>query len=278
MLAQQSEKSHRERDRLSIILAVMLISATLFRFVELPTFSLGVRQIFGSPLNLALGGDWLLAMLMMGLIATGTLSLMRDHPDFESRERRLIFTLFTPTLGALLASLLLIRASTWPTWLGTLMASGFFIGLLIHLSYRALSPSHAGYPSARVMLNISDYLMGFVLFSLILIEQGRMLVTGPIIFLLSGVLACDLLSASGAPAKRVLLFGAIIALQISELTWVLGYWRISAWTAATLLTLGLYLWSGVGYQYLLSRLTRRVVIEFTIVAALMLVLVLWIRP
>ena len=73
------------------------------------------------------------------------------------------------------------------------------------------------------MLNISDYLMGFVLFSLILIEQGRMLVTGPIIFLLSGVLACDLLSASGAPAKRVLLFGAIIALQISELTWVLGF-------------------------------------------------------
>ena len=63
---------------------------------------------------------------------------------------------------------------------------------------------------------------------------------------------------------------------------MLGYWRISAWTAATLLTLGLifclYLWSGVGYQYLLSRLTRRVVIEFTIVAALMLVLVLWIRP
>ena len=278
MLAPQQETQHTERDRLSILLAVTLSSATLFRFVELPTLAWGVRRIFGSPLSFSLGGNLLLTILMMGLIATGTLSLMQDHPLRETQERPLIFSLITPTIGALLASLLLIRADSWPIWLVTLLSGGLLVGILVHLSYRALSPESPSYPSARTLLNIADYLMGFTLFSLVLREQGRALITGPVILILSGLLALDLLSASGVKPGAVVLFGGIIALLESEMAWVLGYWPISSWTSATMLTLGLYLWSGLGYQYLLGRLTRQVILEFIVVAVLMFVLVLWIRP
>jgi hypothetical protein len=237
-----------------------------------------VRHILGSPLQLSFGGDWLLTLLMVGLVATGTFSLIQSHPLHESQERLLIFSMITPTLGTLLASMLLIRATSWPVWLVTLLIGGVLIGLLMHLSYRAFSPDSPGYTSARTLLNIADYLLGFALTSIILREQGRALITGPAMLTLIGLLACDLLSASGAKWTKVLLFSGIIALLVSEMAWVLGYWPVSTWTAATMLTLALYLLSGLSYQYLLGQMTRRVLLEFGIVAMIMFVLVIWIRP
>ncbi len=276
MLIQKTQ--HAERDQLSILLAVTLLSATLFRFVELPTFTWGIPHILGSPLNFALGGDWLLSLLMMGLVATGALTIMQNNPLRGSQERQLIFSLITPTLGALLTALLLIRATSWSAWLVTLLFGGVLIGLLVRLSYAAFSPNNAHYPSARTMLNILDYLIGFLIFSLFLQRQERALVTAPTIFVMTGMLALELLSASGVKWRPILLFSGIIALLESEFVWIFGYWSISSWTTATLLTLGLYILTGVAYQHLLNRLTRQIVIEFALVTLFMFLMVLWIRP
>jgi hypothetical protein len=267
-----------ERGKLSILLAVILSSVTLFRFVELPTLNWGALQVFGSPLGFTFGGEVLLSLLVVGLVATGTLSIVQDHPDRDQGERPLVFALITPSIGALLVSILLLQASTWPLWLASLILGGASIGILVHLSYQAVSPRGPAYPGARTLLNVVDYLMGFVLFSLSLGQMGRALVTAPSILVLSGLLAVDLLSASGAKTGRVLLFSATIGLLESQLAWILGYWPISTWTAATLLTLGLYVWSGIGYQVLLDRLTQRIVVEFLVIGLLMMVLVLVIRP
>jgi hypothetical protein len=278
MVTSSWESQNPERERLSVILAATLASATLFRFVELPSLAWGMRRILGSPLQITFSEDWLLTLLMVGLIATGTFSLVQSHPLYESQERLLIFSLITPTLGTLLTAMLLIRATSWPIWLITLLIGGVLIGLLMHLSYRAFSPESPGYTSARTLLNIADYLLGFALASIILLEQERALITGPAMLALMGLLACDLLSASGVKWTRVLLYSGIVALLVSEIAWVLGYWPVSTWTAATMLTLALYLLSGLSYQYLLGQMTRRVLFEFSIVAMIMFILVLWIRP
>lgn len=272
------ERSRPERGKLSIVLAVTLSSITLFRFVELPTLSGGALQILGSPLGITFDGGALLTLLVIGLVATGTLSILQDHPYRDSQERPLIFALITPALGALLISLLLIRAATWPVWMVSLILGGIAIGVLVQLSYQALSPQSPGYPVARTLLNIIDYLMGFTLFSLLLSRQGRALITAPGIFLLSSMLASEILSSTGTEPGRMLLYSAAIGLLESELAWVLGYWPISSWTAATMLTLGLYIWSGIGYQHLLDRLTRQIIAEFIVIGLLMFILVLWIRP
>ncbi len=71
----------------------------------------------------------------------------------------------------------------------------------------------------------------------------------PLVFVLSGLLALDLQECTAPHWHRV-------ALQRydrgsgRELAWILGCWPISTWTAATVLTLGLYIWGGIGYQYL----------------------------
>ena len=267
-----------ERDRLSILLAVTLTGATLFRFVELPTFSWSVRRIFGSPLGFNLGGDWLLSLLMMGLVASGTFSLLRAHPQQASKERPILFSLITPTFGALFASLLLIRAASWPIWLGSLVLTGLLIGLLVHLTYAAFSVEAQGYVSARTLLNMAVYLLGFLLFSMVFEGRERALVRGPLIFILSGLWSLDLLSSSGAEIRSVALFSSVIAVLSSELSWVLGYWPVSSWAAAILLSLWLYLGTGLSYQYLLGKLRLQIWIEFVVLALAVFILVLVIRP
>jgi hypothetical protein len=272
------ERSRPERGKLSIVLAVTLSSITLFRFVELPTLTGGALQVLGSPLGITFDGGALLAVLVVGLVATGTLSILRDHPYHESHERPLIFALITPALGALLIAIVLIRAATWPIWLVSLLLGGIAIGILVRFSYQALSPRSPAYPAARTLLNIIDYLLGFTLLSLILSRQGRALITAPSVFLLSSMLATEILSSTAVHSRRVMLYSGAIGLLESELAWVLGYWPISPWTAATILTLGLYIWSGIGYQHLLGRLDRQIITEFIVIGLLMLILVLWIRP
>jgi hypothetical protein len=203
---------------------------------------------------------------------------MQAHVDEGLLERPLLFSLITPTLGALLASLLLMRAASWPVWLGSLVLSGLVGGLLVHFSYRVVFLERSGYATTRTLLNVADYLFGFALFGLTLGARERALVTGPVILLLSGILALDLLSTSGADVRSVFLFAGLIALIESELAWVLSYWPISNWGAATVLTLGLYVGSGLGYQHLLERLNRRMLLEFGLLALAVFGLILVIRP
>ncbi len=279
MLAQSQRKQPvLERGRFSILLAVTLTGATFFRFVELPTFSWSVRRILGSPLGFTLGGNWLLPFMMIGLVASGTFSLLRSHPYPETRERAVGFSLIAPALGALLTSLLLIRAVTWPIWLGSLVLGGVLTGGLVHLTCRVVSLQQQGYAGARTLLNLAGYLLGFVLFGIAMRTPERALVTGPIIMSLSGLLALDLLSASGVSTRSVLLFSGIIALLEGELVWVLGYWPISAWTAAVLLTLGLYVGIGVSYQHLLGKLTWHILVEFATLSLIVFILTLALKP
>lgn len=278
MFTATPETQHTERDQLSVLLAVTLFCAALFRFVELPTFTWGIPHILGSPLGFSLTGDWMLVILMTGLVVTGTLSIMQSHPLHKEQERSIIFSLITPSMGALLGSLFLIRATTWSAWLGTLVMAGMFIGVLVHFSYRAISPDSTGYAASRTILNVADYLICFVLFGLILRSQGRALILAPTTFIITSLLALDLLSAAGTKSGGILLFGVILGFLESEWVWVLGYWPVSEWTAAASLTLILYLLNGILYQYLLKRLTQRVIWEFAVVTLCVLMMVLWLKP
>ena len=278
MTQMNRDRLRPEQGRLSILLALTLCSVTLFRFVELPTLNWGVLSVLGSPLGITFGGEVLLVTLVVGLVATGTLTVIQTHPRRERSERPLLFSLITPALGGLLFALLLIQAAAWPLWLGALILGGIVIGFLVHLSYRVLVPEDPGYPAARSLLNVIDYLVGFTLFSLILNEQGRALVTGPAVLILAGLLSLDLLSSSGVESRRIMPYAGALALLISELAWVIGYWLTAPWTAATVLTLVLYVGIGLSYQHLLGQLTRKVALEFAGVGLLMFVLVLWIHP
>lgn len=264
--------------KLSVLLAVMLLSVALFRIVELPALSWGVFQVFGSPLGLRVGGQALLMLLVAGLIFTGTLAIVQEHPLASQRVRPLVFSLITPTMGSLVASVLLTQASTWALWLLAFIAAGIVVGGLVYLSYQSVAVEARGYTFARAVLNVVDYVAGFVLLSVILEQQGRALITAPAVALLSGLWIAELLSVTGASLKRVMLYSGAAALLEAEFVWMLAYSRLSPWGMAALLSIVVYVWVGISYQHLLERLNRRVIFEFVGVGMLMTLAVLLLAP
>jgi len=267
-----------DRNRLSVLVAVLLLGSVLFRFIELPeqTWSL---QPLGSPLEIHITGTWLLTALMVGLVCTGTNLILHDHLHLkEYRGRPVYVSWILPGIVAGLSAYLLSQISAWPLWLGGLLIAGVGISLVISAEYTAISPEDPGYATARLILNMLAYVLAFALFAIIYHTRTRSLVTATLTSFTAALLALDLLSVADAEFRRVILFAGIVGLIVGESTWALNYWQISAWAGGLFLLLIFYFSANVAHQHLLERLSASTLVEFAIVAIIVLVIVLLRAP
>ncbi len=216
----------------------------------------------------------MLALLMMALIATGTYAFLDEgHPEQKHR----LIALIPPTLTALASALILTHATSWPLWIGYLVATGTILGIVLALTDRAADPAADAYAGARAALNLVDDFLAFGLYIAILAAEERAFITAPLIFALTFLISLDLLAPTDASLSTITLFAATTALITSELAWVLSYWPVTPTTAAAMLTGLLYLLNGIAYQDLLGKLKRRIVLEFTLFALLFILLILYVR-
>ena len=265
-------------NRLSVLIAMLLLGSLIFRFIELPE-QVWTLEPLGSPLEIHVTGTWLLATLMVGLVCTGTNLILHDHPHLEVYPGRPVYVSWIlPGVMAGLSAYLLASASAWPLWIGMLILVGVGISLAISAEYTAISPNAHGYPLARLALNVLAYLLAFVLFTIIYHSRTRSLVTATLTLLAAVLLALDLLSVADVQFRRVLLFASIAGLVTGESTWALNYWQVSAWTGGLFLLLIFYIATNVAHQYLLERLSRSVLAEFAAVAIIVLTIVLLRAP
>jgi hypothetical protein len=263
-----------DRNRLSVLVAVLLLGSLLFRFIELPEHTWKLEPL-GSPLEIHVTGTWLLTTLMIGLVCTGTNLVLHDHPHLGEQSGRPIYIAWIlPGVMAGLSAYLLNHVSPWPIWIGGLLVAGVGISLVVTAEYTAVSPEDPGYPTARLALNMLAYLLAFTLFILIYHSRTRSLVTATLMLLAATLLTLDLLSAADVQFGRVVLFASIVGLIIGESTWVLNYWHISAWAGGLLLLLTFYFTVNVAHQYLLERLNTSAFVEFAAVAIIVLIIVL----
>lgn len=263
-----------DRNRLSVLVAVLLLGSVLFRFIELPEHTWKLEPL-GSPLEIHVTGTWLLTALMVGLVCTGTNLILHDHPHAQEYPGRPIYIAWIlPGIMAGLAAYLLTHVASWPLWIGGLVVAGVSISMVVSAEYTAVSPKSPGYATARLTLNMLAYLLAFSLFAIIYHTRSRSLITATLMMFAAALLALDLLSVADAQFRRVLLFAGIVALIIGESTWVLNYWQISAWAGGLLLLLIFYFTANVAHQYLLDRLGASVLVEFAVVAISVLAIIL----
>ena len=261
-------------NRLSVLVAVLLLGNVLFQFIELPE-QVWSLQPLGSPLEIHVTGSWLLATLMIALVCTGTNLILHDHPRLTEYPGRPIYVSWIlPGAMAGLSAYLLESAPNWPLWVGGLILVGIGISLTISAEYAAVSPDVRNYPVARLGLNVVAYLLAFSLFTIIYHSRTRSLVTATLTLLTAALLALDLLSVADVPFRRVVLFAGIVGLITGESTWALNYWQVSAWAGGLSLLLIFYIATNVAHQYLLERLNRAVLVEFAIVAVVVLIIAL----
>jgi hypothetical protein len=265
-------------NRLSVLVAVLLLGSVLLRFIELPEHVWKLEPL-GSPLEIQVTGTWLLVTLMVGLVCTGTNLILHDHPHLREHTGRPIYVSWIlPGVLAGLLAYLLARAPTWPLWIGGLVLVGVGISLAVSAEYTAVSPDSPGYPMARLGLNVLAYLLAFTLFAIIYNTRSRSLVTATLTLFTGTLLALDLLSVADVEFRRVLLFAGIVGLITGESTWALNYWQISAWAGGLFLLLIFYTAVNVAHQHLLERLSGSILAEFAVVAVIVLTIILLRAP
>ncbi len=262
------------RDRLSVLIALILLTSVLFRFVQLPQVTRRFH-LLGSPLEVNLTGQGLLVVLVAGLVTMGTRYILAAHPDAPDRlPRPLYFSWVLPGLLGGMVAYLVELAPTEIVWAGGLLLSTIVIGLAVEAEFAALSPRHPAATRARLGLNILAYLLALLFFYLIYRTRARSLITATEVTLVAFLIALDLLGVAETRAARVVLYSAVIGLLVGEITWALNYWRLDNWTASLLLLLSFYLATGIAQQYLLDRLKPAVLLEFGLVTAAVLTLIL----
>jgi hypothetical protein len=272
------ESKSVDRNRLSVLMAVLLLGSVLFRFIELPEQTWRLRPL-GSPLEIQVTGVWLLIALMIGLVCTGTNLILHGHPHLgEQPGRPIHISWILPGLTAGLSAYLLGRPVSWPVWLGELLLVGVVISLTISAEYVAVSPGVPGYPMARLGLNMLVYLLAFIVFAVIYHSRARSLVTATLTMLIAALLALDLLTVADVPLRRLLPFAGIVGLIVGESTWAVNYWQVSAWAGGLFLLLVFYVAVNVAHQYLLERLKLSILIELAAVTVLVLVIILLRAP
>ena len=263
-----------DRDRLSVLLAVLILGNILFRFIELPEHVYQV-QALGSPLQIRASSTLLLVTLMVGLACTGTSLALHDHPLLMEHSGRPIYIAWI--LPGLLAGLLAYLSTLAPTlliWIGVLVLFGVTVGLTVSAEYATVSPDAPSYAAARLALNVLAYLLGFVLFVLIYQTRTRSLVTATLTLVTATLLGLDLLSVADVPMRRMLPFSIIVGLIIGESTWALNYWQTSTWVGGLLLLLIFYVATNVAHQHLLQRLSMSTLFEFSAVTIAVLLVIL----
>jgi hypothetical protein len=107
-----------DRERLSAVMAVILLAYVAVRFVQVPPLVLD-WQLLGVHLPLQLGINTLLAVLLAGLTATGADWLLRDHPALGQRSTysHWLLPAMTAWVLALVLSNLPFSASWWIAFL-----------------------------------------------------------------------------------------------------------------------------------------------------------------
>jgi hypothetical protein len=269
-----NERPSPDRDRLSVLIGLIVLTPVLIRFVNVPPRTISF-ELLGSPVSFDLTSTWLTVTMLPALSCLGANAVIRTHPRmFQPDPPRPFIYWILPGLTGLNAALLLERAPTWPLWWAGLALTGSAIALVIVAVFSTIDPYVLGYPRARLTLNVVAYALAFVSFSVIYGTRGRSLLTASAVSVVGVILAFELLNTTEVRLRHALLYGLLAGLILGQSAWALNYWRLSTLAGAMILLLIFYIVVGTAQQILLDRLTGRTLTEFAIVAAVAFVLIL----
>jgi hypothetical protein len=253
-----------DRDRLSVVTAVILLAYALARFVDLPTREF-TATLLGSSIGLQLNGQVILLLMVAALISTGSDTLIRSHPRFDPASDRTFVHWILPGCAALALGLLLNLAPLGPVWWLGLGLSALFLVVVLVAEYTVVEPDDRAFRAAAFGLTALSYIVALALFGWIRYTGARAALSATGTAVLASVVALRLFVLNGATLRRSFVFSASVGLVTGEAMWALNYWRITPMAAGLLLLALFYSFHGVANQHLLGQLNRRMVIEYAVV-------------
>ncbi len=266
------------RDRISVMgwaALLILVSGSLLTW---PTRAL-TWQVLGSPMTLRIDQTLITSLLLIVVACSGTEAVIRCHPlALQGRLRHTWVHWGLPSSILVLAALLMPMMPSPIYRVGSLFLAGLLLALAEVGAYHTADLTDPHYRLARVALNTVVYAVTLVLFLLVYRTRARSLISASLVMVISTLLALELLRGTQQRLSDIGLYAGVAGVLLGEATWALNYWRTTGYTAGLLLLLLFYLIVGLGQQSLMQRLTRRVLLEYALVALVGIALIALVKP
>lgn len=267
MAQSASTRYFPDRDRLSVVTAVIVLAYALARFVELPSRQIGAT-LFGSSIGIQLNGQLMLLLMVAALISTGSETLIGSHPRSENGYSRNALHWILPGATSLALGLLLNLAPIGPVWWLGLAVSAFLLVVVLVAEYTVVAPEDPAFRAASLGLTALTFIVALALFGWIRFTGTRAALSATGTAVLAGLLALRLFLLSGATFRRSLIYSGVVGLVLAQAMWALNYWRVTPTRAGLLLLVVFYVLQGLSQQHLTGQITRRTVIEFAVVGVI----------
>jgi hypothetical protein len=260
-----------DRDRLSALSALVLLTYALLRVVALPTPAVELR-LLGLAVRFEFNARVVLLSLAAALTAAGADWLIRSHP-WRRADQPTTAHWVLPGLAALGVGALLARLPEGPIWwLGLGLAAALLIAVLV-TEYVVVDDDDPRYDGAAVGLTALAYLLLAGALFTIRAFNLRATLAVPMALAASGAVAWRLLRLH-APRRPALAFALVIGALCTQLAWALLYWPLTPVRMALVLTLVAYVGTGLTIRHLRGELDRSGLIEFGAVGAIGLAVIL----
>lgn len=156
------------RQRLSILLAAILLAFVIARFVQLPGIPISIGFL-GILLSLEININTFIAVIVAGITASGTDWLIRDHPRLKNKPTGKHLVL--PGLTAWIFSFPLSFLTDNSLWWAGFVAAGVVLLVVIVAEYVAADPEDIRQPIASAGLIALSFMI-FLVFVVSLRSTG----------------------------------------------------------------------------------------------------------
>jgi hypothetical protein len=217
---------------------------------------------------------WVL-LALTALVGLGADGIIRGHPrgHFTSIADTAPH-LFVPVLFSLAAGLFLedVVLGYWAA--PAVIAAGVLMACTLYAEHISVDVEDPSFHGARFVLNLVTYLAAFGFYSVVYGFDVALLPAAVSLGLVSTLLAVEIFRDAEADPIRALVFAAVIGLIAGEARWVLYFIPLDGFLAAVFLLLVFYLTTGVISHYLTDHLSVPVLLEFALVTAAGLTIVI----
>lgn len=250
-----------DRERLSVLTALVLLTYALLRIVVLPGLSAQV-SFLGLLIRLEIDTRMILLTLVAGLAAAGGDWLIRSHPWWKPGQSTFAH-LVIPALAALVVGAILARVPEGPAWwVGLLLGAALLVATLA-TEFIVFDSDDPRYEGASVGLTALAYLLLVASLFWLRATGLRATFSVPLAFLVCSMVPWRLLRLQ-QPHTRVLPYALFIGVIAAQIAWGLHYWPMEPLRTALVLGLGVYLGTGLVLAHLRREVDRATGLEFSV--------------
>lgn len=260
-----------DRDRVSTLTALLLLTYTLIRIVTLPSIETEF-SLLGLLIRLEFNASLVMLTIAGFLAAAGSDWLIRSHPAVKNGRTRPEHWVI-PGLAALGTGVILVRIPLGPAfWLGLILTAALLIAVLVS-EFIVLDTEDPRHDTAAIGLTALAYLLLIGALFAIRATGLRAAFAIPLTFCACAAVAWRLLRLARMRTSAVH-YGLLISGITAQISWGLHYWPLPPLREALILGLVVYLGNGLAMAHERGMLGRIRIIEFTIVAVIGLTAVL----